>query len=72
MLNTACHDLDQSAAYVQVTGNNIQHRGLYFRLELQGFARESTTLYEPGGREFESLRARQLINNLDAPEIPKC
>ncbi len=64
VLNIACGDLGQSAAYVQVTGNNIQHRELYFRLELRGLARESTTLYEPGGREFESLRAHQFIKNL--------
>src|SRR5208337_2330319 len=60
LLNIVWPRLGQSAAYVQVTGNNIQQRELYFRLELRGFARESTTLYEPGGREFESLRARQI------------
>ena len=53
---------------MQATANNIQHRESYFRLELRGLARESTTLYEPGGREFESLRARQLIKNLSAVE----
>ena len=59
LLNIVWPRLGQSAAYVQVTGNNIQQRELYFRLELRGFAPESTTLYEPGGREFESLRAHQ-------------
>jgi hypothetical protein len=47
---------------VPATAGYMQQGPAHFLLVLPALACNSTSVYEPGGREFESLRARQLIN----------
>jgi hypothetical protein len=59
LLNIRRPRLSRSAAYVGTTGQNIQHLRGELRLIRQAVTLSREPLYEPGGREFESLRARQ-------------
>jgi hypothetical protein len=49
---------------VPATAGYMQLGPAHFLLVLPALACNSTSVYEPGGREFESLRARQLIKGL--------
>jgi hypothetical protein len=54
-------DLVQSTPYMRLTLRNIGQRHGDLLLSYQLLARKRAAAYEPGGREFESLRARQII-----------